>query len=304
MVIAIGHRETRQTRTKEDPVARARATIDHDTIREWVEERDGCPAHVKGTAADGDPGILRIDYTGFSGTESLEPISWDEFFEAFDANELAFLYQDDDDSRFSKLVSRDSADLDEEEGDGSSRSRSKSSKKSTKSKKSKKASRARGPDAIELLTQQHREVEDAFDKLEAARSDSQKEKMFLKVADLLAAHTKIEETIFYPAAFTEDTEEELREAVEEHLAAKRLIADMLDMEPSDPQFMGKARVLRDIIEHHVEEEEEELFPQVRDADVDDLHVLGARLEQRFKELMEEDPHEEVPNETLAAAPLG
>lgn len=277
-------------------MARARATIDHDTIREWVEERDGCPAHVKGSGADGDPGILRIDYTGFSGSESLEAISWEEFFEAFEDNELAFLYQEDEDSRFSKLVSRDSVEV--EEGNGSKRSRSKSSKKS------KKSSRAKGPDAIELLTQQHREVEDAFDKLEAARSDAQREKMFLKVADLLAAHSKIEETIFYPAAFNEDTEEELREAVEEHLVAKRIIADMLEMEPSDPQFMGKARVLRDVIEHHVEEEEEELFPQVREADIDDLQLLGARLERRFKELMEEEPHEEVPNETAEAAPLG
>jgi hemerythrin superfamily protein len=279
-----------RTATKEELVARAKATIDHDTIRSWVEERGGCPAHVKGSGAEDDPGILRVDYTGFSGAIGLEPISWEAFFEAFEHNELAFLYQDSDDSRFSKLVSRDSVKVE----DG------KKSKKSAKSRSKK----AAGPDAIELLTQQHREVEAYFDKLEAAKSDSQKEKMFLKVADLLAAHIRIEETLFYPAAFDEDTEQELRGAVEEHLAAKRIIADMLDMEPSDPQFMGKAKVLRDIIEHHVQEEEEELFPQVRDADLDDLHLLGAQMQRHFRELMEEEPHEDIPSEITAAAPLG
>ncbi len=85
-------------------------TTDHDEIRRWVEERGGRPARVKGTGSNGDPGLLRIDYSGFSGEESLEPISWDEFFAGFEANKLAFLYQEEtkegDESRFSKLVSR------------------------------------------------------------------------------------------------------------------------------------------------------------------------------------------------------
>lgn len=84
----------------------AKATIDHNTIRSWVEKHGGCPAHVKSTGGKQDPGILRIDFPGFSGQQSLEKISWDEFFESFDANELAFLYQDE--GRFNKLVRRDS----------------------------------------------------------------------------------------------------------------------------------------------------------------------------------------------------
>ena len=92
----------------------SQTTTDHETIRRWVEERGGCPARVKGTGSDGDPGVIRIDYSGFSGEESLEQITWDEFFEAFEANELAFLYQEEtkagDDSRFSKLVSRSGGD--------------------------------------------------------------------------------------------------------------------------------------------------------------------------------------------------
>lgn len=83
----------------------AKATTDHDTIRKWVEQRGGHPAHVKKTGRRSDPGVLRIDYPGFSGEDTLEPIEWDEFFSAFDKNKLAFLYQGGR-SRFSKLVDR------------------------------------------------------------------------------------------------------------------------------------------------------------------------------------------------------
>lgn len=86
-------------------------TIDHDEIRGWVEERGGFPATVKRTVGKGHkPGILRIDYPDFSGAESLERIDWEEFFEKFDKEKLAFLYQDEtaggDCSRFSKLIAR------------------------------------------------------------------------------------------------------------------------------------------------------------------------------------------------------
>ena len=89
----------------------ARMTTDHNEIRIWVEARGGHPAKVKATAGDGS-GVLRIDYPGYSGEETLEAISWDEFFEGFEENNLAFLYQEEtktgDESRFSKLVDRES----------------------------------------------------------------------------------------------------------------------------------------------------------------------------------------------------
>jgi hypothetical protein len=89
-------------------------TTDHDEIRRWVEERGGHPARVKDTESKNSPGLLRIDYPGYSGGDSLEAISWDEFFTGFDENNLAFLYQektkDGKESRFSKLIDRDSAD--------------------------------------------------------------------------------------------------------------------------------------------------------------------------------------------------
>lgn len=90
----------------------ARVTTDHEEIRQWVEARGGRPARVKGTENKKGPGVLRIDYPGFSGEDTLEPISWEEFFKAFEENNLAFLYQektkDGSESRFSKLIDRDS----------------------------------------------------------------------------------------------------------------------------------------------------------------------------------------------------
>ena len=85
-------------------------TTDPRFIREWVEERGGFPARVRGTGGKNDAGLLRIDYPGFSGEDSLERIGWDEFFETFEASNLAFVYQQEtasgDESRFSKLVDR------------------------------------------------------------------------------------------------------------------------------------------------------------------------------------------------------
>src|SRR5215212_1244393 len=87
-----------------------KVTIDHDEIRRWVEQRGGRPACVKGTER-GESCLLRIDFPGYSGEGKLEPIDWDEFFETFDENNLAFVYQESKSgrpSRFSKLVDRGS----------------------------------------------------------------------------------------------------------------------------------------------------------------------------------------------------
>lgn len=88
-------------------------TTDHEEIREWVEDRGGYPAMVAGTGNGDQAGVLRIDYPGYSGQETLERISWDEFFDKFDAADLLFPYQTEtksgDPSRFSKLISRQQA---------------------------------------------------------------------------------------------------------------------------------------------------------------------------------------------------
>jgi hypothetical protein len=83
---------------------------DHDAIKKWVEERGGQPATVKRTGSREEPGILRIDFPGYAGEESLEAISWEDFFVKFEEKKLAFLYQEQtkegQQSRFCKFISR------------------------------------------------------------------------------------------------------------------------------------------------------------------------------------------------------
>ena len=92
--------------------SQSKTTTDHEQIRRWAEERGARPARVQGTGGAGDPGLIRLDFPGFSGQESLEEISWDDWFTAFEENELALIYQETTDgerSNFNKLVSRNSA---------------------------------------------------------------------------------------------------------------------------------------------------------------------------------------------------
>lgn len=88
-------------------------TTNREEIRRWVEERNGRPVRVQGTGGGEDPGLLRIDFPGYSGEEKLEEISGEEFFDKFEENKLAFLHQDRTHdgriSRFNKLVSRERA---------------------------------------------------------------------------------------------------------------------------------------------------------------------------------------------------
>lgn len=95
-------------------MASAQRTTDHQTIQSWVESRGGKPAHVARTGSGDDPGVLRIDFPGYSGGQSLQPLDWDDWFEAFESNGLAFLHQDKtadgEVSRFSKLVRRSDDD--------------------------------------------------------------------------------------------------------------------------------------------------------------------------------------------------
>lgn len=90
--------------------ADSKTTTDHDEIRRWVEEHDGKPASVRGTESSSEAGVLRIDFPGGAGEDQLEHLEWDAWFEKFENENLAFLYQDEQadgsDSTFFKLVSR------------------------------------------------------------------------------------------------------------------------------------------------------------------------------------------------------
>ena len=160
--------------------------------------------------------------------------------------------------------------------------------------------------ALDLLKSQHREVEDLFEQYEKAGEEEldTKELLFVQIADALSAHASIEERFFYPSVKAEDTEEILHESLEEHLSAKRLIADLLDMKVGEEEFDAKMKVLKEQVEHHVEEEEGELFPKVRKLmDASSLESLGAIMEQEFNEMQQNEPRKSVPMETDEAAPL-
>jgi hemerythrin superfamily protein len=118
-------------------------------------------------------------------------------------------------------------------------------------------------------------------------------------------HATIEEKRFYPAVKEKTTEEILRESVEEHLAIKRVIADLLRLDVADETFAAKIKVLEDEITHHVEEEEEMLFPRVeRMFDDEALESLGDAMEDTQAELLQAgNPRESVAAETDRASSI-
>ena len=145
-------------------------------------------------------------------------------------------------------------------------------------------------DAIALLKQDHRTVEDLFAQFEKASGDGRKEKIARQICLELSVHAMIEEEIFYPACEGKIEDEDLlQEAYVEHDGAKVLITEILGGEPSDEFYDAKVKVLSEEIEHHVEEEEkrmEGLFAQARKAGLD-MDVLGEELAARKTELTQE-----------------
>lgn len=242
----------------------AKATIDHDEIRAWVEERGGCPARVKRSGRGDDPGILRIDYTGFSGKDTLEKIPWDEFFRWFDENELAFLHQDTTaggkTSRFSKLVRRDSVEPTPPAHDGSGGETAATEEEEEEG------------DAVQLIQDQHDEVRGMFDALEEGDIGITPD-----LLNALGLHLSLEEAIVYPMLFGSELDEIARESIIEHVGVKRLIADLVDAPVADDAWWAGVRVLRRQIEEHMEREEDEVLPVLR-RDLDEERDTALRQE--------------------------
>jgi len=144
-------------------------------------------------------------------------------------------------------------------------------------------------DAIALLKQDHRTVEDLFAEFERARGDGRKQKLAEQICLELSVHAAIEEEIFYPACEGKVDEDLLKESYVEHDTAKLLIAEITaGSGENDDFFDSKVKVLQEEIEHHVEEEEkrmEGLFAQARKARLD-MDALGEQLAARKAELTE------------------
>lgn len=139
-------------------------------------------------------------------------------------------------------------------------------------------------DAIKLLKEDHKKVKDLFEQFEDSDDNEEKKEIALKACAELKVHAQIEEEILYPAADKELEDEELvAEAHEEHHVAKQLIEELEtgDLEPT--VFNAKFTVLAENVRHHIKEEEGELFPEMKDADVD-MEKIGTQLAARKNQL--------------------
>jgi hemerythrin superfamily protein len=158
---------------------------------------------------------------------------------------------------------------------------------------------AKSQDAIALLKEDHRTVEKLFKDFEAAKGDGRKQKLAQQICLELSVHAQIEEELFYPACEGKIEEDLLKEAYVEHDAAKILIAQIESGDgESDDFFDAKVKVLSEEIEHHIEEEEGDLFKQVRAADID-LKALGEQMAARKQELTREYKAGGVPKPELS-----
>ena len=159
--------------------------------------------------------------------------------------------------------------------------------------------------AVDMLESQHREVEELFAKLDKSDRAERKQKLFMEIADKLAVHASIEEQVFYPAVKARRTEDILLESLEEHLGIKRVLADLIDIDATDETFDAKAKVLKEQVEHHVGEEEDDLFPKVKKIfDQETLIAIAQEMTSLQETLLENGtPRLAVLAQTDEAAPL-
>lgn len=159
-------------------------------------------------------------------------------------------------------------------------------------------------DALELLTMQHDQVEELIEQLQEGDVDLvEKEMLFRQLGNSLAAHAEMEETLFYPSVLAKQTEMLVLESTEEHLAIRRILADMMDLRPDDHRFDAKLLVMKETFRHHARiEEEGELFPHVRRMfSAEELVALGAEMLSLYETILAREPLEAVPAQTEHAA---
>lgn len=141
-------------------------------------------------------------------------------------------------------------------------------------------------DVTALLKADHAEVKQLFKQFEKTDDARQKDRLAQQICDALTVHATCEEDLVYPAArevFEDDDEDLVNEATIEHASAKDLIGQIEAMDADDPMFDATVKVLSEYINHHVEEEEGEMFPRLKKSDLD-LDALGVQVAERKQEL--------------------
>jgi hemerythrin superfamily protein len=141
--------------------------------------------------------------------------------------------------------------------------------------------------ATDLLKRQHKEVRTLFKNIEKTENARERRQLMEEIAAALEAHTLIEEEIFYPAMRDVDSkkaEEMVNEAYEEHHVVKLVLGELPKVDPQDERFEAKMTVLSELVEHHVEEEEDEMFKLAKKLGKEELEALGTRMEERFQQV--------------------
>jgi hemerythrin superfamily protein len=157
----------------------------------------------------------------------------------------------------------------------------------TMQKKTKQNSPSKVQDAIALLRADHKLVSALFAEYEKARSTSKKKMLVTQICSELSVHAQVEEEIFYPAVKKALKDKEMiPEATVEHATLKALIGQVEGIEPDGEMFDAKIKVLSEYVKHHVKEEQNEMFPQVKLTKLD-LVELGSRMAARKKVLLME-----------------
>ncbi|MEZ5344298.1 MAG: hemerythrin domain-containing protein [Pyrinomonadaceae bacterium] len=146
-------------------------------------------------------------------------------------------------------------------------------------------------DAIKLLKQDHEDLRNLFSKVRETESMEKKVKYYNDIEDLLAVHTQIEEKIFYPAVRAKEKLEDIvKEGIQEHHVTDLLIAEINDLVDDSSVFEPKLKVLMEGVEHHIEEEEKEMFPDVRsEFSETEISELGAEMEKARKGFAKSNP---------------
>lgn len=148
----------------------------------------------------------------------------------------------------------------------------------------------RGPDALALLEMQHRMVEQVFDRIHDSEDEDEIRSALFEVADLLSAHAMIEERAFYPAVRNADTEGIVADSLHDHEDVKRVLVELLELEPSRTDFTGMLEELEGLVDGHVEEEEHELFPRVQAMmNTQELRQLGQELTSLLAQVQQAGP---------------
>jgi len=264
-----------------------KVTIDHAEIRRWAERRGGVPAAIRGSACEDRPGILRIVMPSDRARAQLQMLTWNDFFAALEANELALALDEHADGTAHRFVSRH----------GPEQRRHRRGRTAARSR--------RRLDAVTLLERQHRRIEALFEQYRIREDDyDAKAVLYTQIADAIAAHAMIEETIFYPELVADEPADELFAVDEEHQQIKRVLADLLVMSPTDEEFDPTMRTLEDLFEEHVHAEEVELFALLDGCDRAAMLELGARMQRVYDQLLQTEPRFDVADDLDAAASFG